>query len=490
MDSPRRVTPLAYHRFMDTNVASVRPLEQLEAVIHQGAANLTAFEHDWLLAIAEFDRREGWKLWECQSCAAWLSWQVGLDIRAAHEKVRVARALERFPVIAAAMSTGQVSYSKVRAITRIATPECEQALVDMALAGTTNHVERIVSAYRRAEPIAVEREQVQHARRSVCHRVDDDGSVVITVRLPAEAGATVLSAIEHLVAPSVAEPDGTRDPMSARRADALVDLAIAGHAASSKRRSAPRYLAHLHVSESALSGGDGHCEIHGHGDSLDQPIGISIDTALRMLCDADVDIVVPHEDGNTNGLSRRQGVVRGTRRRQVEERDEHRCQVPGCARRGYLRGAPHQTPSAPRQQQACEPHVDVPISPPPAARGRVACRAHIRRTRATRLSWASDLRAPTHHDRQRQRSRSPRPQTRRWSLQLGRRTPRHQHGARRPVLPHPHSPGSLEEVSHKPDPDLIRRRRRRLLRSSAFRYPGSPIRMGAAPAAQAAVQFA
>lgn len=336
MDSPRRVTPLAYHRFMDTNVASVRPLEQLEAVIHQGAANLTAFEHDWLLAIAEFDRREGWKLWECQSCAAWLSWQVGLDIRAAHEKVRVARALERFPVIAAAMSTGQVSYSKVRAITRIATPECEQALVDMALAGTTNHVERIVSAYRRAEPIAVEREQVQHARRSVCHRVDDDGSVVITVRLPAEAGATVLSAIEHLVAPSVAEPDGTRDPMSARRADALVDLAIAGHAASSKRRSAPRYLAHLHVSESALSGGDGHCEIHGHGDSLDQPIGISIDTALRMLCDADVDIVVPHEDGNTNGLSRRQGVVRGTRRRQVEERDEHRCQVPGCARRGYL----------------------------------------------------------------------------------------------------------------------------------------------------------
>ena len=321
---------------MDTNVASVRPLEQLEAVIHQGAANMTAFEHDWLLAIAEFDRREGWKLWECHSCAAWLSWQVGLDIRAAHEKVRVARALEQFPVIAAAMATGQVSYSKVRAITRIATPECEQALVDMALAGTTNHVERIVSAYRRAEPIAVEREQIQHARRSLCHRVDDDGSVVITIRLPAEAGATVLSAIEHLVAPSVAEPDGTRDSVSARRADALVDLALAGNAASGKRGSAPRYLAHLHLSESALSGGDGRCEIHGHGDSLDQPIGISIDTALRMLCDADVDIVVPREDRSTNGLSRRQGIVRGTRRRQVEERDEHRCQVPGCARRGYL----------------------------------------------------------------------------------------------------------------------------------------------------------
>jgi hypothetical protein len=305
-------------------------------MIHQGAANLTAFEHDWLLAVAEFDRREGWKLWECQSCAAWLSWQVGLDIRAAHEKVRVARALERFPVIAAAMSTGQLSYSKVRAITRIATPDCEQALVDMALAGTTNHVERIVSAYRRAEPIAVEREQAQHARRGLFHNIEADGSVVITVRLPAEAATTVLSAIEHLVAPSVAEPGGTRDPLTARRADALVDLAIAGHGASDKPGSATRYLAHLHLSQPASSGDDGRCEIHGHGDSLDQPIGISIDTALRMLCDADIDIVFDRENAHTKHLRHRQGVVRGMRRREVEQRDEHRCQVPGCARRGHL----------------------------------------------------------------------------------------------------------------------------------------------------------
>jgi hypothetical protein len=116
----------------------------------------------------------------------------------------------------------------------------------------------------------------------------------------------------------------------------VVDLAIAGHAVSGKRGSTTRYLVHLHLSESALSGGDGHYEIHGHGDSLDQPIGISIDTALRMLCDADVDIVVPHEGGNTNGAGRRQGLLRGPRRREVEQRDDHRCQIPGCARRGHL----------------------------------------------------------------------------------------------------------------------------------------------------------
>lgn len=127
------------------------PLEQLEAVICQGAANLTAAERDWLLAVAEFDRRDGWTSWGCVSSAAWLSWQVGLDLRAAREKVRVARALLRFPLISAAMGRGALSYSKVRAITRIALPATESALVDMALAGTTNHVERIVSGYRRVE---------------------------------------------------------------------------------------------------------------------------------------------------------------------------------------------------------------------------------------------------------------------------------------------------------------------------------------------------
>jgi Domain of unknown function (DUF222) len=305
-------------------------------MIFRGAANLTAAEHDWLLAVAEFDRREGWKLWECYSCAAWLSWQVGLDIRAAREKVRVARALEQFPLIAAAMATGQLSYSKVRAVTRIATVECEQALVEMALAGTTNHVERIVSAYRRAEPIAVERERVQHAGRGLRHEIDDDGSVVITVRLPAEAGVAVLSAIEQFVAPSMPEPDGTRTPLAARRADALVELAIAAHEQASSRERSSRYLVTLHLAESAVQGGDDRCEIDGYGDSIDDPVGISVDTALRLACDADIQTMVTDDDGNMKEFGRRQGSVRGKLRRKVEYRDDHRCQMPGCRRRTFL----------------------------------------------------------------------------------------------------------------------------------------------------------
>jgi len=90
------------------SIGAARPLEglaleQLEAVICQGAANLSAAERDWLLAVAEFDRREGWACWGVVSSAAWLSWQVGPDLRAAREKVRVARSLLEFPLISAAM---------------------------------------------------------------------------------------------------------------------------------------------------------------------------------------------------------------------------------------------------------------------------------------------------------------------------------------------------------------------------------------------------
>ncbi|MEN9646912.1 MAG: hypothetical protein RL238_3581, partial [Actinomycetota bacterium] len=207
------------------------PLEQLEARIQQGAANLTAFEHGWLLDVAEFDRRRGWEPWECQSAAQWLSWQVGLDLRAAREKVRVARALEEFPRISAAMAAGRLSYSKVRAITRIASPATEEALVDMAMAGTTNHVERIVASYRRAAPVSQEREAAQWERRGLWHEVRDDGSVRITLQLPAEQATAFLSAVEQFVSPPEVLADGSRVPRAARRADGAVAIAAAAHAA-------------------------------------------------------------------------------------------------------------------------------------------------------------------------------------------------------------------------------------------------------------------
>jgi hypothetical protein len=113
-------------------------IRQLAAQITELAGHLNAANHRWLVLIAEFDRRNGWSDGATQSCAHWLSWKCGLDLGAAREKVRVARAIEALPKISVAMSNGQLSYSKARALTRVATPAIEDVLLNVALNGTTH----------------------------------------------------------------------------------------------------------------------------------------------------------------------------------------------------------------------------------------------------------------------------------------------------------------------------------------------------------------
>jgi hypothetical protein len=127
-----------------------RSLAELQAQITELAGHLNAASYRWLVLIAEFDRREGWADGSTTSCAHWLGWKCGIDRGAAREKVRVARALEALPLISAAMARGALSYSKVRALTRMATAETEDMLLMIALHGTAHHVETLVRLYRRA----------------------------------------------------------------------------------------------------------------------------------------------------------------------------------------------------------------------------------------------------------------------------------------------------------------------------------------------------
>src|SRR5438876_961315 len=108
------------------------PTERLEAEITEFAAHLAAAECRWLELVAEYDRRRAYETWGCISCAYWLNWKCGLDMRSARDKVRVARALEGLPVVRSAFTAGRLSYSKVRAITRVATPGTEAGLVMLA----------------------------------------------------------------------------------------------------------------------------------------------------------------------------------------------------------------------------------------------------------------------------------------------------------------------------------------------------------------------
>ncbi len=177
------------------------PIAELEAQITELAGHLNAANHRWLALIAEFDRREGWADGSTRSCAHWLGWKCGIDLGAAREKVRVARALEALPRISAAMAGGELSYSKVRALSRVATPATEDTLLMIALHGTAAHVEKVVRHLRRAqESIALDREARQLATRGLHYHYDDDGSLVLQARLPAEAGALLLKALDQATA--------------------------------------------------------------------------------------------------------------------------------------------------------------------------------------------------------------------------------------------------------------------------------------------------
>jgi hypothetical protein len=108
------------------------------------AGHLNAAHARWLALIAELDRRNAWAEWGVKSCAHWLNWKCGLDLGAAREKLRVAHALEGLPRIAASMAAGKLSYSKVRAMTRVADGANEEYLLNIALHATAHHVEKLV----------------------------------------------------------------------------------------------------------------------------------------------------------------------------------------------------------------------------------------------------------------------------------------------------------------------------------------------------------
>ena len=170
-------------------------LERLGDRIAELSARIQAATYELLVLIREFDERTGWS--GCTSCAHWLSWRTGLAPGAAREHVRVARALGNLPKLSDAMRRGVVSYSKVRAVTRVAAPETEQALLDVALCGTAAHVEQIVRGWRRVDRTAEAAEdRRRHETRSLRTWVDDDGMVVVRGRLTPEVGAVLRRALE------------------------------------------------------------------------------------------------------------------------------------------------------------------------------------------------------------------------------------------------------------------------------------------------------
>ncbi|RBY92179.1 hypothetical protein DQ244_07720 [Blastococcus sp. TBT05-19] len=199
---------------MSSNEVDATPLSELAAAITSGAVRLAAATAAWLRLVAEFDARGGWHGVGILSCAHWLAWQCGMGPGAAREHVRVARALRGLPRIEAAFIAGRLSYSKVRALTRVAEPDSEAALVDFALSATASQTERFCRSWRRVDDTAAAggREQAE-LDQSFEHWTDDDGWLTLKIRMRAEAGVPLISAVE-----SRAETEARRERAQAKKA--------------------------------------------------------------------------------------------------------------------------------------------------------------------------------------------------------------------------------------------------------------------------------
>ena len=181
-------------RFVPTH-PNIVELDRIGDEIAELSAHLDAATARLLDLIREFDARGGWNN-GFLSCAHWLCYRVGLEMGAARERVRVARALGTLPRLAQALARGELSYSKVRALTRIATPETEERLLKVGLAGTADHVERIVRGWRRVDRKMETEDTARRHKHRVLHVYHhEDGMVIIRARLEPQAGAVVIQAI-------------------------------------------------------------------------------------------------------------------------------------------------------------------------------------------------------------------------------------------------------------------------------------------------------
>ena len=297
------------------------------------AAQLSAATYHLLVMIREFDERAGWSC-GFRSCAHWLNWRTGLDLGAAREKIRVARALAELPLIAAAMERGQLSFSKVRALTRVATSANEEELLIFARAGTAAHVEKVVRGWRRVDE--QEREQLRHQGRYLRAHTGEDGMVVVQARLAPEAGAALLAALDaagvklYGTPETLASVGASSDAPTAeqRRADAIGLIAESALAAGlDPGTRGDRYQVVVHVDVEALTLG-----AETGASLVGDQARVSAETSRRLACDC-ARVVMQHApDGAVLDVGRRTRVIATPLRRALARRDGG-CRFQGCGLR-------------------------------------------------------------------------------------------------------------------------------------------------------------
>ena len=345
-------------------------------------------EYRLLHRIRELDDIEDWTA-AMPSCAHWLVWRCGMDIVTAREKVRVSHALAALPLLDERFRGGDLSYSKVRAITRIADADSEAAWIDTALNHTAAQLERIVRQHRQTATLdGPDGELAAWKHRHLDYRVQADGSLCFEGRVPAEVGAMLMQALDRALewidqdAREASVPDhdsaessshsaccggqdhgdhGTalahtpaqndsaefgrvvsaadRPSLTARRADALGLLAerflAVAPEAEDGLQTADRYLLTVHAPVTALP-------LRAQVDPSDPPCVeqgsvLAKETVRRIGCDAALVRVLESGDGEPLDVGRKTRVIPPAIRRALKRRDGG-CRFPGCHRTKFVDG--------------------------------------------------------------------------------------------------------------------------------------------------------
>ncbi len=273
------------------------------------------------MLLREFDLRQGWKAYGNVDCADWLNWRCGIARVTGQEKVRIARALWGLPQIDEAFARGDLSYSKVRALCRVATQGNETELLGFALDSSAAQVEAYCRRLRNGDAeVSAQDAKRLHESRSLCRQFREDGSGCLTVELPRVELELVLTALEFV---GSTLPDDPTRSLFAKGADALLQMArdaLAGHGDSG---AAPEsYQVVVHVDAAALSVGGGESDL-------------PLPTVRRLCCDGSVVPMIDGDEGQSLNVGRKQRNVPTALKRALFARDRT-CTFPGCHHDRYL----------------------------------------------------------------------------------------------------------------------------------------------------------
>ena len=353
--------------------------------IAEMSAHIDAAMHRLLKAIREFDSAAGWHVQGALSCAHWLAWRVGWDLRTARERVRVARKLAELPLVDEALRIGAMSYSQARAISRVATTEKEAVWIEYAKRMPASQLDTLCKSYQDVQAY----DQAHGAgtmtgaglathvasQRTVTRRSLDNGMVKFEVVLPSYEAAIVWTALNAGIAKVRAEPSPSEhtpaEPLATRpattaqtpeepldaeqsseehspatsptakatttadrgrqRADAFMDI-IQDHVRGARPQRTPIEII-ITVPHAGLHGSAGPSDLAMMADGE----VIAASTARRLCCDAGV--VVAHVDAHGIPLSvgRKTRTIPAAINRALHLRDRT-CRFPGCTHSRYVDG--------------------------------------------------------------------------------------------------------------------------------------------------------